>query len=405
MAGTTTVDRLLLMFESNVNTVTKQMTAFERTIQAATKAHQMQERFARAGLSKTANLTKQNAKAVAMAEMRSERLMNIGRKMQNMFLSFGMAFLFTGMQLSRMFKEALQGLMQTFLSVEGQTGPVNEAVNQLRAAWEFFKYSVIEAFKEEGGLERLLNTVEGLIEKFNSLDNGAKSFIASFLVVGFVSTTVMMAMGQMFLFMIPLATTLSVSLWSLVLPLVIVMATVAALFAIWLSDMSTTKKVLLTIAVVLIGIGLILALLVSPWFLIAAAVGVVIAAIVLFKDEIWLAMLKAGKAVKDFLIDSLNSVIGLINKIISGFNNLPGVSISLIPEIQDLGADYTSRIAATEARIAEKRAARNGGEDLGMTDKVTNIIQIESITGVSSTEEMFEELERRTGYGNGAPQE
>ena len=145
-------------------------------------------------------------KLILEVEARTKEFDNKMRNMQNLLLGMGLSFLFTGMSIKRFFQTMLQSLLETFMLVEGETGPVNEKINELRAAIEYAKWSLMDAAKETGLFDSLTNKIQKAVDWFNSLSEGTKSFIVTLMVLGFVAGTVMMFIGGLLLFLLgPLA--------------------------------------------------------------------------------------------------------------------------------------------------------------------------------------------------------
>jgi hypothetical protein len=115
---------------------------------------------------------------------------------QGTMLGVGLSFLFTGMAIKRFFQGILTSLFQTFLQVEGQTGPTNEALAELQALLEFVKFSFIDAFVDTGLLDVWINRIETLVNWFNNLSTETKGVIISFSVWGLVLGTILMVVGQ-----------------------------------------------------------------------------------------------------------------------------------------------------------------------------------------------------------------
>ena len=118
------------------------------------------------------------------------------RAIQGVLLGAGLSFLFTGMAIKRFFEGILRSLFQVFLMVEGQTGPVNEALNEMKARLFFLAFALIDAFVQTGVLDIWIDRLERIVNWFISLDDGAKAFIVNFSVWGAIIGTVLMVVGQ-----------------------------------------------------------------------------------------------------------------------------------------------------------------------------------------------------------------
>lgn len=118
------------------------------------------------------------------------------KQLERMLLSVGLSFLFTGMAIKRFFETMLNSMFATFLNVEGETGPVNEMVNEIIAKLEFLKFSFIDAFIETGILDKWVTRLENIVNWFISLDDTTKSNIINIAIWGVIIGGIMMVVGQ-----------------------------------------------------------------------------------------------------------------------------------------------------------------------------------------------------------------
>src|SRR3990167_3286421 len=118
------------------------------------------------------------------------------RNLQNVLLGVGLSFLFTGMAVKNFFQGILQSMFQMFLTVEGESGTVNERVNELLAAVAGLKEGFISAFVDTGKFEEWITKIEKITERFNNLDEQTKSNIIDFMIWTTIIFSVLMVVGQ-----------------------------------------------------------------------------------------------------------------------------------------------------------------------------------------------------------------
>lgn len=87
-----------------------------------------------------------------------------------------LSVLFGGMALQRMFGGILKSITQTFLKAEDRTSNLSKATTRLGAAWEFFKFSLMDAFDNSFWIG-IIDGVVGVINAFSNLPDWAKSGI------------------------------------------------------------------------------------------------------------------------------------------------------------------------------------------------------------------------------------
>jgi len=322
------------------------------------------------------------------------------RKLTNAILGAGLSMLFTGMAIKKAAETALRGIMTTYKEAMAGSGEFIELTGRLSAAWTYFKFSLMDALMQTELFPALMEGLIGLLDILSSMPDWVKNLAIGFLVFALVVGGVMMFLGQTFLAVLGILGMILLPILFVIFAIVlIVVFAIIVLIGIWGSGMSKTEKILWTVVVVLIAIALILFVLgmagVAVWFLIIAAVVIVIALIVKYWDEIkeffiklWDSLVKvvsnAGIKIKDtflkvinylkgVLIDYINVWIMGINKIIELMNKiLPGgVKIGTI-DLFD-GGNYTVPEYATGGYVPTTGPAiLHAGEYVLNRDQVEN---------------------------------
>ena len=304
------------------------------------------------------------------AEKSIERLQNRLKSLQNLFLGLGLAFMFTGMAIARATQTALRALLQTFLMIEGEGGMVNETVNQLIAAWEFLKFSLIDAAVATGVFDKWIDRVQRLIGWFQGLDESQKALIVNSLVWGLIIGTVMSVVGQGLLFLLGTLSAIQFLFGStaaiLAGSIFVALLGILALVLIWKSDMSLTEKILFSITTVLAVIGLILLFFLNPLGLLLLGFALLIGVIILFRKQIAEAGFKFAKTVQEFMLDPLDFVINRLDKI-----------LNLIFKIADLGFGSVFSLAFGDkpfgGGVPEGAGGSSGGGSSGGTNNTLNL--------------------------------
>lgn len=407
------VDRLLLKIETDVNNTLSSFDKFNQRINNARKRMDLFERATNAGLKGTDKLTKRNAASIAAFEKAQEKAQARIQGLQAGLMGAGLSFLFTGMAIKNFFQGMLKSLLQTFLLVEGQQGPVNERINELTASLAFLQFAFIDAFAQSGIFDALINNLISIVDSLANMDPAVQTFIVGLMVTLFVLAAILMVVGQMMLGFLGIIALVWAGLAPVFFIIMAVIIAIIALISIWSSDMSTAEKVMWTIVTVLLVIGVILLLTVGWIGLIVIAIALAIGAIVMFRKQIALAFLKAGAAIRDGFISMINWAIEKLNHLIELANKIPGVNIGMIGAIgtETVESGLDNKIASLEADIANDKAqkeaqAEEGKEEGGMMSSVTNVFNIEGdlVTEDERTNSIMESIGSKQNFGNGSPQ-
>lgn len=268
---------------------------------------------------------------VKVRDMASKKLKDINNKldegMQKMgkmriaMMSIGLSFLFTGMAIKRFFGSALRSIWNTYKEVIDVNDKFFKATQRLSAAWEFFKFSLIDALGQSPMFMMLIEAVIQLVNWFGRLSPEMKTVIAWIVILGLVFGTLMMIGGQMMLFFIGMwILAMIIPLGLVIFGLLLIIAVVLILYYVWSSNMTLINKILLTIAVVVFLIIALLILGVAAWMLWAIAIIAIIVLIIIFWKRIKLFMMDTRIGLRKMANSIGEFFFGIINRIIDGIN-------------------------------------------------------------------------------------
>lgn len=88
-----------------------------------------------------------------------------------------LSLMFFGMALQRVFGGFLMSAFQTFNAVTEGTQASNNSVNRLGAAWEFFKFSLIEALTSSALFTFFIEAIIALVDWFSGLSQSTQAWI------------------------------------------------------------------------------------------------------------------------------------------------------------------------------------------------------------------------------------
>lgn len=204
-----------------------------------------------------------------------ENIERAARKTQMALMSVGFSFLFTGMALKRFFEGMLRGIYNTYQLATDETSEFDVLTNRLIANWEFFKFTLMDALLQTGLFQFFINTLIGIVQWLSQLSPQTKSFLMTVITFGLVASTVMMILGQAFLFIIGLAALkyLGVGLVSGVVGLMIAVLMLVGVLTMVTSETGEIDKKMMGLALVTfpaamyaaLKLGAIWPLIVSGW--------------------------------------------------------------------------------------------------------------------------------------------
>ena len=289
----------------------------------------------------------------------------IAQNLNNMFLGLGLTLLFTGMAIKNFFQGILNSMLQSFLLAEGESGIINNKIQNLRAAFEFLKVSIIDAFAETGMLDVWVGRIERFTNILTNMSTEQQSRLADIMAMMVVLGGVAMVMGQLFL--------------GLMAPLTVV---------IWLiQTLGPIAKLIFTRGILI------------PLGLIGLVIGALIWRFQIWKKELgsWGLAFKAllwdiGGVLIDAIVWPLTMMITSINLLIAASNKLAGTNFKKIPTLGEFMIE--GRIAEIRAQAAETREANQininvEGDvtDEGLIDKVLNILENRLLGTQGSTQQ------------------
>lgn len=345
--------------------------------------------------------TKQLQKVSQTIDNVAKRAQTSFKSIQNTLLGLGLSMLFTGMALKRVVDSALRAIFTTAQLAYGEVSEFNVLTNQLRANWEFFKFTLVEALMQSGLFQMFIGFLISAINWFNSLSPTAKRFIVIMLVGLSFVTGLMMIFGQAALSLLaPLALVgvggalaFSMILW--------VVGTLLAVFVllglIWSSNMSTANKWGATILAIFVAALIIGATLGGALGVVIVLIGALVAGLIyLWKnwDDIWgnmkILAIRVLYEVLNYFQNMINDAIGLINFLIRQINKIPGVKISQIGNV-----DFTSGAKdLLLSQIQAENARREGTQSSSQSNTfVINQQPGESTDGL--VDRLFEEMQTK----------
>ena len=357
------------------------------------------------------------------------------KSLQGALMGVGLSFLFTGMAIKNFFQGALNAMFQTFLTVEGETGAVNNAVNNLIAAFEFLKFSLVDAFEETGALDVWIDRLTSMIDFVTSLDESSQAWLVKFMIGIVIVSALSMVFGQVLLGVLGLITLIEYVGVAAFGFMAILLAALIALFFIWTSDMSLTEKILWTLVVVLLVIAAAVLIFASaaalPFVAIAAGAALAIAVLALFVNrmgsvqnalkflaaDMMVTFAVVGDAIIEAIVAPLRLVLSMVNAAISASNSLLGTDFSTIAIPDELAPGVLTRKALAFRESVVAAAAEETGsteateetESAGLlesaTSGVTNVFNIEGIISGDNLDSLLDQLNQKSGFISGSPQQ
>jgi len=137
-----------------------------------------------------------------IAHKRIELVSRAARRGAMRFFGLGMGMLFMGMAMKRAIGGFLKAAIKSYKIMGAEQSVFNVKTQELSAAWEFFKFSLIDALSQSELFATLMNWLIGLINWLSQLSEGKRQFIAISLAIGFVIAAMMSLIGQLGLFII-----------------------------------------------------------------------------------------------------------------------------------------------------------------------------------------------------------
>lgn len=308
-------------------------------------------------LQKTGEMTDLFGNKIKVADINLGKL----RKSAWRFNMNMLTLMFGFMALQRILTQFGRSVLTTFQKANEDTQGLGKATWELQAAWEFFKYSLVDALTQSGLFQWLVDVLLQVVQLFNKLNPTAKAIIAWGTAILFVISTVgvLFAVFQpLFSFLwtwIPYLSQLLIgvfgaSLWWLV-------ALVALVVGLWISDFGGFQEFIKKT----LGISLFLfkTIFTDIWKIVKTIMDLIVA---IFKgdfdkvdelgkkflDQFKILFLKVmigiaaivenifsfmANSVLDALQFILNGTVYMLNQLIKLINKIPGVNIPIIPKV------------------------------------------------------------------------
>ena len=123
------------------------------------------------------------------------------KRLRGNLLGAGLGMLFLGMAIQRYSMNMLKGLFKTYSTIMGEGTKFNEQTNSLSAAFEFLKFSIMDALGNSELFAALVEWIVGAvnwISEFISLHPWIGKVILGLLIMGVVVGSLMLIYGQFF---------------------------------------------------------------------------------------------------------------------------------------------------------------------------------------------------------------
>ena len=125
-----------------------------------------------------------------------EKQQKLYRGLQRAMLATALSILFTGFAIRRLTDKAFRGMFQTMQQAVGDTHRFSVATNQLRANWEFLKFTLMDALMQSGLFDWVVGKLVSLIQWVAGLDDKWKVLIVKVMAALAVIGTVFIFVGQ-----------------------------------------------------------------------------------------------------------------------------------------------------------------------------------------------------------------
>ena len=118
------------------------------------------------------------------------------KKSRGAFMGLAFGALFGGMALNRFFTGLINSAVNAFKIVGTENSIFAQKTNELTAAWEFFKFSMIDALQQSPLFIGMIDNVIKLINWFSGLSEGKKQFLAISIAGAALVTKLLSIAGQ-----------------------------------------------------------------------------------------------------------------------------------------------------------------------------------------------------------------
>ena len=304
-------------------------------------------------------------------------------KMQRGLLQFGLSIMFFGMMMQKFFSQIAQASLTTFNKLNADTSAANNTVNRLTSAFEAVQYAIGDAINSAlGPFEEIFqNILQNVIDFIDEHPN----LIAWGVAIGLIVGAAMALAGQILLLIIGIAA-LKIAFPALASTGAGGIAKLAGAFGL------VVAKIVGVIAIFMLLIGLLTgdktAIKIVRFVIVIIAK--IIAMVIYLGEQIGSVLWNVFKSLGEYIgaifkwafTKSVNFLIGLVNDVINGFNNLFGTNIKNITPLADYSlqdawagttnklVDYFNEDFFSGERFKEYMTAAEGVGDMferGMT--------------------------------------
>lgn len=112
-------------------------------------------------------------------------------------MGVGFGMLFQGMAIQRMFGGLAKSIMETYSLAMGENSTYTNGVNQVAGAWEFLKFSIMDALVEAGTVDWIIEKLIWMSETIAGMPPWMRELIGKTILFGFALGTVAMILGQL----------------------------------------------------------------------------------------------------------------------------------------------------------------------------------------------------------------
>lgn len=124
---------------------------------------------------------------------------SILKDFQARMLAIGLSALFFGMFIRRFLGGIARSAVNAYMEIQGRHGEFTIAVNRLAGAWEFLKFSIMDALQEAGVLDWIIDKLIALVDWFSELSPTTQKWIGILVIVGLVASFLLFIFGQFML--------------------------------------------------------------------------------------------------------------------------------------------------------------------------------------------------------------
>ena len=277
-------------------------------------------------------------------------------------LAISMSMLFFGMFINRFLGGIARGATNAYMEIQGRHGEFTIGVNRLAGAWEFLKFSIMDALAEAGVLDWIIDNIIKLVDWFSQLSPTTQKWLGIIGLVLLIFSGLLFVAGQFGLAILGIITLFSAfsvgalaSIKVISLALLGAVAATALLFGSfilanslmeemgpsWKGYLSAwaTLVVGLTAAFKILGVSIAASL--GPIAVLASFIALLMLARTLTDN--WsdafklagLAIVRALQHIFTFLVVQMNPLLTLIDGIIAASNKFLGTNFDLLkPQVE-----------------------------------------------------------------------